>query len=151
MSNHSRRTRSEARHVRNGIVVLEAHKTAKKTGRPRKIALPDGGEATAIVDRLSALRPEGTLFRNAANTPWKAQAWGRVFARARKAAGVDPRITLYSFRHCFATSALKRGASIEEVKSLLGHTSSATTSRTYSDVDSDDDYLREAARKAAGD
>ena len=137
--------RIEARHVRNGIVVLEAHKTAKKTGRPRKIALPDGGEATAIVDRLSALRPEGTLFRNANGTPWKAQAWGRVFARARKAAGVDPRITLYSFRHAYATHALKSGKDIETVAKLMGHSGSATTSRVYSDLDSDDEWLKRAA------
>lgn len=135
--------RIEARHVRDGIAVLQEHKTAKKTGRPRKIVL--GGGAAAIVARLAVEHPEGPIFRGRNGAPWQRTAWARVFAKARDAAGADPRITLYSFRHAYGTGKRKGGMDVDTLAKLMGHTSSATTSRVYSDVDSDDDWLRQAA------
>lgn len=141
--------RIEAKHLRaSGVIVLSEHKTSKKTGRPRKIAV--GNEAGEILTRLAIEHPEGPLFLNTRGRPWTRVNWAQAFDVARAAAGVDSRITLYSFRHAYATIALKRGMSIETVAKLLGHSDSSMTSRTYSDIDSDDAWLRRAAEDATG-
>lgn len=141
--------RIEAKDIRpSGVVVLEHHKTAKKTHRPRKIAV--NPEAAAILAGQVALHPEGPVFRNSMGRPWSIQAWSRAFATAREAAGVDRRVKFYALRHAFATGALRRGMRTETVSKLLGHSNVTTTSRVYSDVDSDDEWLMGAAAEAAG-
>ena len=46
--------------------------------------------------------------------------------RARDA-GLDERVTAHWFRHSFATELLKRGASVEHVRRMLGHADASTT------------------------
>ncbi|KAA3623021.1 MAG: hypothetical protein DWQ02_25215 [Bacteroidetes bacterium] len=54
----------------------------------------------------------------------------RTLRRLARDRGTDQRIKFYTARHTAATIAIKRGASIEKVSALLGHTTIKTT-QTY--------------------
>lgn len=51
-----------------------------------------------------------------------------IFAHALARSGIAKPATFHTLRHCFATHLLEGGASVFDVKELLGHTSLSTTS-----------------------
>ena len=61
-----------------------------------------------------------------------------------------PAYSLGSFRHTFGDRALKRGIDPITVANLLGHRNLAMLANTYSHLNQDGVYLRDAAKKAAG-
>jgi integrase len=54
----------------------------------------------------------------------------RLLSDAVKAAAVD--VTSHSFRHFAASALISGGASVKQVRALLGHASAVVTLRTYS-------------------
>ncbi len=78
--------------------------------------------------------PGGWLFpgQKPAN-PLTTRQLGRAFHDARKAAGIDKRVSLHTLRHCFATHLLEQKVDIRIIQVLLGHTKLDTTAR-YSQV-----------------
>ncbi|MCB2156924.1 tyrosine-type recombinase/integrase [bacterium] len=84
------------------------------------------------------------LFYSRTKTRITSRGVGYAVERAVKAAGVNHRITPHKLRHTFATQLLHRGASLLEIKELLGHSQIATTSiYTHTHVD----RLRKAVEK----
>ncbi len=61
----------------------------------------------------------------------------RAFISAKRAAGIKRRLTLYSFRHAFATLALAHGADLKSVSDIMGHSSPGITMRIYQHVSMD--------------
>lgn len=57
------------------------------------------------------------------------------FKAAVLRAGLDPKVTPHTIRHSVATMARARGADLEKVAHMLGHTDSATTRLIYSHLD----------------
>lgn len=99
-------------------IVLQRHKTAKKTGRARKI--PVGASLAAIIDQSLNGRTEGYLFVNARGEPWTTNSLGSAFRRARDLAGVTKEVVNYSARHAWGTWAYHNLGIIETAESM-GH------------------------------
>lgn len=55
----------------------------------------------------------------------------KAFAKLAARAGIDPKYTLYSFRHGFITYQLDAGTADADVAAAVGHTATATTTGHY--------------------
>ncbi len=78
--------------------------------------------------------PGGWLFpgQNPVN-PMSTRQLGRAFHLARKAAGIDKKVSLHSLRHAFATHLLEHHEDIRVIQVLLGHKKIENTAH-YSQV-----------------
>lgn len=108
------------------VIVLLKHKTAKKTGRPRRIYV--GEKLQQLLLESLAGRTEGPLFLTPRGLPWTTAALSQAFARARKASGTSGELVLYLARHEHAT-VMVREKGLEAAADALGHTSLDTTRR----------------------
>ncbi len=75
----------------------------------------------------------GHVFTTSRGTPLDAATVTRSFQRALKAADL-PHHRFHDLRHSAATFLLSQGFTLEDVKSLLGHSSIVLTSNTYGHV-----------------
>jgi len=101
----------------NGCIRIWPKQT--KTKKPRSVPLTD--RAKEIIDRRGV-------------PPFKEQVdvWmaNRSFKWAKEKIGIDdPEFCLHACRHSFASRLLESGASLYDVKELLGHTNFTTTQR----------------------
>jgi len=72
--------------------------------------------------------PEGWLFPGTYKTPHVTSRCIQVaFDEARRRAGITKPVSIHSLRHAFATHLLEDGATLLQVKGLLGHASIQTT------------------------
>lgn len=78
-------------------------------------------------------RPRDWLFPGKQSQPITMRSVQRVCVRARKAAGLDDRVTAHTLRHSFATHLLEAGTNVRTIQLLLGH-ASLTTTATYTQV-----------------
>ncbi len=72
-------------------------------------------------------RPRDWLFPGKQGQPITMRSVQRVCVRARKAAGLDDRVTAHTLRHSFATHLLEAGTNVRTIQLLLGHASLTTT------------------------
>jgi integrase len=101
------------------VIRLDKHKTRKKTGKPLLIPMT---ETLRDLLRMLALRhPEGPLFRTARGKRWTLHWLDTCFLELVERLGLDPRPTLYHYRHTFATDLLSSGMSGPKVAAILGH------------------------------
>jgi integrase len=131
-----------------GTWTLPRHKTVKKTNRPRVVYLTP--PVVELCRRLVARHPEGPIFRNARGRPWSRNAIRCRFRRLRKKLNLGKGVVAYSYRHTFTTNGLEAGVPAAAVAELLGHTSIEMLSEHYGHLDQKGEYLRQAARRAAG-
>lgn len=117
------------RHVdlKTGRIVIPpaSHKTGRKTGKPRIIALPS--TAQEIVARQQEGGPDDFVFQPASgdgpvnlSRPWE---------KIRKEAELPDRIGLHGLRHSLATLLAMGGAQASEIMAALGHRQLATSQR----------------------
>lgn len=85
-----------------GVITLQDHKTAGKTGQPRTIVV--GQKLKAIIEASLAGRTEGNLFLTPTGLPWTTQSLSAAFRRARNQLELDERLSIYTNRHCHATA-----------------------------------------------
>jgi len=104
-----------------GCVVLDDHKTSKRTGEERTIWLPS--QAAALIASLPD-DGSGYLFGRGLNRFNLRRAWLRVVT----AAGC-PDVRLQDLRRTFASIAKTRGVGLDAVGELLGHKQRETTGR----------------------
>ena len=71
--------------------------------------------------------PEGYLFLNREGKKLTIERTRVFFRRYRKKAKIDEKFVVHSLRHSFATDLIERGASILEVKELMGHSNIRST------------------------
>jgi integrase/recombinase XerC len=95
-------------------------------GDPARLALQDWFvERSALLRQLN--RVSDAVFLNYQATRLTTRSVGRLLAKYLQVAGLDPRTTPHTIRHCFATHMLDAGADIRGVQELLGHKSLSTT------------------------
>lgn len=126
---------------KDGVLVLEAHKTASK-GKHRHLLL--AGEAWAIVQRRAA-EGEGFIFKGL-NGKLTATAIGSRLRDLCKKAGIR-HLVPYGYRHTFATDALAAGVPDATVAALLGHCDTSMIHKHYSHLSSRTRALKDAAAK----
>lgn len=74
-------------------------------------------------------RPSLWLFPGMPSTkPIATRSIQSVFKNSLRAAGISKDVSVHTLRHCFATHLLNQGASILQIKDLLGHADIQTTS-----------------------
>jgi integrase len=135
---------AEARHFdpAGAVWVLDRHKTAHVTGRPRLIFLTPA--VVEVCTRLAWRHPIGPLFRTARGRPFPPGYYlARLVREVAGRAGVSG-VTPYSLRHTFATDALAAGVPDAQVAELLGHTGTAMLHRHYAHLTGKARVLRDA-------
>jgi integrase/recombinase XerD len=76
-----------------------------------------------------AYRPSLWLFPGVPDTkPISVRSIQTVFKDSLRASGITKNVSIHTLRHCFATHLLNGGASVLQIKDLLGHTDIQTTS-----------------------
>lgn len=110
-----------------GIIELTDHKTAGKTGKPRRIAL--GREMKRIVQQAIGERTAGNIFLSSSGQPWTVPALGQIFRRIRAKAKLPADLVLYLARHEFASRLVEKDVDINAVAESLGHSGLQTVRR----------------------
>ena len=115
------------------VCILDAHKTGKKTGRPRTLYLT--AHAKELITRQPHLSSH--VFLNGRKRPYTSSGLRQILKR-RGLPGA------YGLRHTRAQHMLDDGVAMEDVAAWLGHRD-LTTVQTYAQVR--DDRLRNLATK----
>lgn len=108
------------------VIVLARHKTAARTGRPRKI--PIGQKLQAILQAAIGTRTAGPVFLTPRGRRWTPAHLSARHRQLRDAAGLPGDLVLYLARHRFGTE-LAKVRDIKVVADLMGHAAVTTTER----------------------
>ena len=108
------------------IVVLDDHKTRRKTGRARKIGV--GKKLELLFLEALAGRVSGPIFVMRNGRPWKPGRLSTIFHDLREKLELPEEIVLYCARHEHATKLIGK-VPIEDVARALGHSNINTTRR----------------------
>jgi integrase len=81
----------------NRVITLKEHKTARKTGQPRRI--PIGRRLGEFLDQATGDRTEGPVFLCPSGRRWRVENLSRTYSRLRDAAGLSKDLVLYLARH----------------------------------------------------
>jgi integrase len=108
------------------VITLKEHKTAAKTGQPRRI--PIGRKLRELLDQAIGQRTAGPIFLTPTGRPWRIVNLSRTYSRLRDNAGLPKDLVLYLARHECGTK-ICREKGIEYARRLLGHANISTTQR----------------------
>jgi integrase/recombinase XerC len=130
-----------------GYAVLDEHKTAERTGRPRVIYFtPD---VLDILREQAKKYPTGPILRNTKGRPWVVDSVEKAMKKTRERVGLNS-ITNQGCRHTFATDALSAGVPPAVVAELLGHKGVGMLEHHYGHLVAKTKLLSEAVRKVRG-
>jgi integrase len=115
-------------------------------GRVRVIYLSPS--AVELLRELVARHPTGVLFRNGKVNPWTRQTWAFSFSRLCKRCGF--KVTVYGYRHGYATDLLAAGVPEAHVAELLGHAGTAMLHKHYAHLGTKAAALRAALGRVRG-
>ncbi len=103
---------------------MDAHKTARKTGRPRLIPLTRVLlRYLRLIHRARGCPTSGAIFLNSKQIRWGQHSFTQLFQWFAKIAGVRRGVTPYTLRHGFCVKGLEAGAGAQQLADVLGHTS----------------------------
>lgn len=114
------------------LLILKKHKTAKKTGKPRRIPL--GNKMQEFVTHAIGDRKNGSVWLDENQKSWTVQKLSASFRRICSQLGFEG-LVLYSLRH-WKGSQVAKDHGIYAAKTILGHTQISTTQR-YAHPDDD--------------
>jgi integrase len=115
------------RHVdmKRGRIVLQSHKTGKRSGKPKIIALPSA--AQAIIAHQPGGGPDDFVFAPARGDG--AMSLSAVWRKIRQEAGLPVGIGLHGLRHSVGSHMAMAGAQAPEIMTALGHNQLSTVQR----------------------
>jgi integrase len=113
--------------LKRGLLVLPPvmHKTGRKTGKPRTIALP--AFAQDIIARQPPGEPDAFVFQPSKGRG--AITLGAQWRKVRAEAGLPENFGLHGLRHSLATLLAVGGAQAPEIMTSLGHRQLSTTQK----------------------
>lgn len=115
-----------------GVIRQTKHKTAKKTGEERLIALDDRVlRLLRWIQRRRQPPPDECVFLNNVFEGWTADGWSKCFRKWADRAGLPKAKSSYCLRHGFTVGLLERGASNKQAADLLGHKSTHMVDSCY--------------------
>jgi integrase len=116
------------RHIERDRIVLPAreHKTGKRTGKPRIIALP--AAAQAIIASQTEGEPDDFVFPPAKGNGGATELT-HVWAKIRKEAKLPAGVSLHGLRHSTASHMAMSGAEAAQIMAALGHRQLSTVQR----------------------
>lgn len=129
--------------IEKGIWLIPKHKSQKRTGKPKCVALIP--EAIDLLNRIP--RDHERVFLNTAGTPWDRVTLGQQLRRMKKRHGISTKASLHGIRHRFGSCAVANGAPLKLVAAQMGHQSVTTTERYYVCLDNEIEAIRSAASK----
>lgn len=129
--------------LERGAWTIHRHKSRRKTGKPKIVALV--ADAVAMLKCLGG--GSGPIFLNNRGTRWNRITLGQQLRRMKKRHGIATRATLHGVRHRFGSCAVANGAPIKLVSAQLGHSTVAVTERYYVCLDGEIEALRAAAEQ----
>lgn len=137
----SEATALQARHVDLDKGTVRVQRAWKRVPGGWEIGAPKSKKANrtvnAAVDALVAVspllgKPSDLVFTTPTGKPVRhSNFYNRIWRPACEDAGLDPRPTIHSCRHSFASWLLSDGVPLEAVQDQLGHESYETTRRIY--------------------
>jgi integrase len=132
-----------------GAWVLQQHKTAHGTGKPRIVYLTPA--VVELCKGLAVRHPTGPLFRRRSGKPFPpAYYLARLVRQLRRKLGLRETITPYGMRHGFATDALARGVPDAQVAELLGHQGTTMLHKHYAHLTARARVLRASLGRVRG-
>jgi len=131
--------------LKQGRIVLPptAHKTGRRTGKPRIIALPAAAQA------ILARQPDGGEFVFAPAKGDGALALSQVWRRVRTEAKLPEGIGLHGLRHSVASHLAMAGAGSAEIMQAMGHRQLSTVARYVHFAETAQQALAERAANVA--
>jgi integrase len=113
--------------MKRGMLVLPpaAHKTGRKTGKPREIGLP--AVAQAIIARQPERKPDDFVFQPSKGDG--AISLSKIWRAVRAEAELPEGIGLHGLRHSIGSTMAWAGAGAPQIMAALGHSQLATVQR----------------------
>lgn len=126
--------------------VFADHKSKEKTQRPLVVYL---SPCLQTLTRILLARRTGLLFTNAHGRQWKKDTIVQTMDRLVERVGLPGNITVYAYRHSFATDALLAGQPIAVVAQLMGHSDTRMVAKVYGHLDQHRHHLLDAVANMA--
>ena len=133
--------------VKGDCLVIEEHKTAKKTGKERVIYMTE--RMQRCIGRLRERSASPYVFVNRRGRPWTGNAVRLQVDRIKNRTGLASDVCAYMVRHTFATWALVRGVDPATLAELLGHNSTDMIMKVYLHLADQKQHMRLAVEQAA--
>lgn len=119
--------------LRRGDIDLEAKTvTVEKSKGGKSRHVPLSAEGAAFFDGLTAGRKrDEAVFLRADGLPWRGSQQWAPMREACERAGISPSASFHILRHSFASLLVMRGAPLQAVSVVLGHSDTRMTERHY--------------------
>lgn len=102
------------------VIVLEKHKTSRKTGEFRMIPV---GPVMRLLHWLNKKRRPGQskIFTNTLGKEWTCDRYSKEFRRFARLAGVRKEVSAYCLRHGLCVRLLDAGVGNRQIADVMGH------------------------------